>query len=63
MCEEKESAEMSRLAQSFWEGGLTRPENGHAHVDEEIEEAEEEEWEREVVDSLESLGNIIVDEG
>ncbi|KAI0338793.1 hypothetical protein BDW22DRAFT_1362509 [Trametopsis cervina] len=67
VCEEKESAEMSRLVASFWEG---RPSGGGASgeenmnmVREEEEEGEEEEWEKEVVGALESLANIVVDEG
>lgn len=67
VCEEKESAEMSRLVASFWEGrpggiGGGGEENMNMVRDEE-EEGEEEEWEKEVVGALESLANIVVDEG
>ena len=54
---------MSRLQQSFWENpsetDLPGP-DPHMMMD---EEAEEEEWEREVVHSLESLADVGVEEG
>ncbi len=54
ICEEKESVELERLKGSFWEG--TSPSSG-------IGEAGVEEWEENVIKSLEVLGSIGVDEG
>ncbi|KAI0804804.1 nuclear pore protein 84/107 [Irpex lacteus] len=62
VCEEKESEELSKLAGSFWEGsglGSTTGRNGNAFDEEE----EDEEWEREVVESLESLADVTGQEG
>ena len=59
VCEEKESSELSKLTESFWEGnGL-----GSGGTLDETEEGEEDEWEREVVNSLESLADVAVEEG
>lgn len=60
VCEEKESQEMARLRASFWENPSDM--DLDASMDDN-DEAEEEEWEQEVVDSLESLANISVEEG
>lgn len=63
MCEEKESAELSRLRESFWENPSETDLQGpdvHVGID---EEAEEEEWEKEVRSSLESLRDVGVEEG
>ncbi|GJE90630.1 nuclear pore complex protein [Phanerochaete sordida] len=60
VCEEKESQEMSRLRSSFWENPAETDVNVSMDGD---EEAEEEEWEQEVVGSLESLAHISVEEG
>ena len=63
VCEEKETAELARLRESFWENpseaDLLGP-DVHAGID---EEAEEEEWEKEVRSSLESLQDVGVEEG
>lgn len=62
VCEEKESAELNRLTESFWEGsGPT--DVGIDEVNEDVEDVEEEEWEKEVVSSLESLSDVAVEEG
>ncbi|KIP04648.1 hypothetical protein PHLGIDRAFT_109298 [Phlebiopsis gigantea 11061_1 CR5-6] len=63
VCEEKESAELSRLRESFWENPSETDLQGpdmHVGID---EDAEEEEWEREVRSSLESLRDVGVEEG
>lgn len=52
---------MSRLKASFWENPSEADVAGPDLVMD--EDAEEEEWEREVVNSLESLANIAVEEG
>ncbi|KAF9469517.1 nuclear pore protein 84/107 [Collybia nuda] len=63
MCEEKESMEMSRLGGSFWEGGLSAVELGVRTSSHEEEEAEEDEWEKEVIGALETLKTVAVAEG
>lgn len=55
--------EMRRLGGSFWEGGLAAVEKGVRVADEETLEAEEEEWEREVVGTLEGLRSVGVEDG
>ncbi|KAF5320046.1 hypothetical protein D9611_010388 [Ephemerocybe angulata] len=50
ICEEKESLELSRLSGSFWEGG-------------EPEEVDQEEWEEEVIETLDTLQDVAVLEG
>ncbi|KAF6745641.1 nuclear pore complex protein [Ephemerocybe angulata] len=50
ICEEKESLELSRLSGSFWEGG-------------EPEELDQEEWEAEVIETLDTLQDVAVLEG
>lgn len=59
ICEEKESSEMSRLHGSFWEGSA-RTSGG---TDNAIDQDEDDEWEREVRETLSSLSNISVEEG
>lgn len=54
---------MSRLTESFWEGSGPSETGADDQVNEDLEEVEEEEWEREVVSSLESLGDVAVEEG
>ena len=61
VCEEKESQEMSRLKASFWESGGDVTVGGDTTMDE--SDDEDEDWEREVVGSLESLADISVDDG
>jgi nuclear pore complex protein Nup107 len=63
MCEEKESTEMFRLGGSFWEGGLDAVEKGVRAVSREAEEMEEGEWEKEVIDALESMKSVAVEDG
>ncbi|RDB21680.1 hypothetical protein Hypma_011219 [Hypsizygus marmoreus] len=63
MCEEKESMEMSRLGGCFWEGGLSAVEKGVREVSQEETEAEEEQWSKEVVGTLETLKTVAVAEG
>ncbi|KAF7323271.1 Nuclear pore complex protein [Mycena chlorophos] len=63
VCEEKQSMEMSRVGGSFWEGGLPAVENGVRIISAETEEAEIDEWEREVRGSLEVLKTVGVVEG
>lgn len=60
ICEEKESEELARLRNSFWEGtlGLSVPEENM-----DVERGEEEEWENDVVKILEGLSNASVEEG
>ncbi|EDQ98148.1 uncharacterized protein LACBIDRAFT_309794 [Laccaria bicolor S238N-H82] len=60
MCEEKESQELSRLGGSFWEGGVEAVDKG---VNDELDDAEEEEWKKEAISSLDSLKSIAVLEG
>ncbi|KAF9488030.1 nuclear pore protein 84/107 [Pleurotus eryngii] len=62
VCEEKESMEMALLAnKSFWEGGeVTDDSGGTIDID---REQEEEEWEKEVVGTLEGLKSVAVFEG
>jgi nuclear pore complex protein Nup107 len=63
MCEEKESSEMLRIGGGFWEGGLDTVEKGVPHISPEEEEIEEEEWEKEVIGTLESLKHVKVEDG
>ena len=75
MCEEKQSSEVLRLGGGFWEGGLGANEKMGDGVyggiggtelnayEEGGEEEEEQEWEKEVVGTLESLGAVGVLEG
>jgi nuclear pore complex protein Nup107 len=63
VCEEKQSTEMLRVGGSFWEGGLSAVESGVRVLSPEAEEAEADEWEKEVVASLEVLKTVAVQEG
>ncbi|KAJ6459798.1 nuclear pore protein 84/107 [Mycena vitilis] len=63
VCEEKQSTEMLRVGGSFWEGGLTAVQTGVRVISADAEEAESEEWEKEVVGSLEVLKTVAVQEG
>ncbi len=63
MCEEKETMEMTRLGGSFWEGGMSTVEKGVRWVSQETMEIEEEEWEKEVVSTLDGLKSVHVEEG
>ena len=63
MCEEKESSEMLRIGGGLWEGGLEAVEKGVPQISREEEEMEEEEWEKEVVCTFESLKHVKVDDG
>jgi nuclear pore complex protein Nup107 len=60
ICEEKQSAEMFALGGGFWEGGLATVERG---LNPEPDDNMDEEWERTVDDSLDSLKSIQVQEG
>ncbi|KAJ7118836.1 nuclear pore protein 84/107 [Mycena epipterygia] len=63
VCEEKQSMEMLRVGGSFWEGGLPAVETGVRVLSAEAEELEAEEWEKEVVGSLEMLKSVAIKEG
>ena len=52
--------ELSRLGGSFWEGGVEAVDKG---VSNETNDAEEDEWKKEAIGSLESLKSIAVLEG
>lgn len=52
--------ELSRLGGSFWEGGVEAVDKG---VSNEVNDAEEDEWKKEAISSLESLKSIAVLEG
>ncbi|KZP13590.1 hypothetical protein FIBSPDRAFT_797582 [Athelia psychrophila] len=62
MCEEKLTSEMGRLG-GFWEGGVGAVEKGMVPMTRDEEEAEEEDWEKEATDALETLGGVGVIEG
>ncbi|EPS94048.1 hypothetical protein FOMPIDRAFT_1063333 [Fomitopsis schrenkii] len=69
-CEERLTVGLANLArESFWEGGLAaveapNPEQAvDANVNENRMETEEEDWEKEVLDALESLSSVVVEEG
>ena len=63
MCEEKESSEMLRIGGGFWECGLDAVEKGVPNISSEEEDVEEEEWEKEVIGTLESLKHVKVEDG
>lgn len=63
MCEEKESMELFRLGGSFWEGGLSAVEKGVRVLSRAEEETEEDEWEKEVIGTLENLKTVPVQDG
>lgn len=62
MCEEKLSSEIGRLG-GFWEGGIGAIEKGLVPITKEEEQAEEEDWENEATNALDTLGGIGVIEG
>ncbi|KAJ8594203.1 hypothetical protein M405DRAFT_760907 [Rhizopogon salebrosus TDB-379] len=63
LCEEKQTADMIKLGGGFWEGGLTVLENIPPPPSQEEDAAEEEEWEKEATSTLETLGNVQVEDG
>ena len=62
MCEEKESEELSKLTDSFWENGGLGASRDNAGLDS-LGDGEDDEWQKEVVESLESLASVTVQEG
>ncbi|KAK7060258.1 Nucleoporin nup84 [Paramarasmius palmivorus] len=68
LCDEKETMELARLGGSFWEGGggaegLKNVDKGVRTVSRDVIENEEEEWEKEVVGTLEGLKSATVEDG
>ncbi len=63
MCEEKQKMELAKLGGSFWDGGVEAVEKGVKDMSPEDEEREEQEWVREVTETLESLKGVVVSEG
>ncbi|THU96793.1 hypothetical protein K435DRAFT_754578 [Dendrothele bispora CBS 962.96] len=63
MCEEKGTMELLRLGGSFWEGGQAAVEKGVRSVSQEITEDEEEQWEKEVHQTLDGLKSVHVEDG
>lgn len=63
MCEEKESMEIGKLGGSFWEEGVEGVRKGVRDVPVEDEDREEQEWVKEVTETLESLKGVAVSEG
>jgi nuclear pore complex protein Nup107 len=63
MCEEKQSMELRKLGGSFWEGSIEAVEKGVTEMSAADEEREEEEWVKEVTETLESLKGAVVSEG
>ena len=63
LCEEKQSAEMLRLGGGWWEGGAAAIEKTMPDVSPEAEQKREEEWKRDVHESLQSLKTVTVEEG
>ncbi|KAF8962886.1 nuclear pore protein 84/107 [Flammula alnicola] len=64
MCEEKASRELARLATgSFWEGGVDALEKGVDELRNLQVQQDDDEWDKEVVRTLESLKSIAVLEG
>ncbi|KAF9002210.1 107-domain-containing protein [Cyathus striatus] len=70
MCEEKESMELQKIGGAFWDPPLRSsssatkiPETSTQAPEVEAREAEEKEWEKEVVGALENLKSIKVAEG
>lgn len=61
VCEEKESAELKRLRGSFWDSA-EEMDSPPEELNPDAEEVEEE-WEREVISSLESLAAVAVEDG
>lgn len=63
LCEEKQSSEMLKLKGCFWEGGVTALEEASVTPSANVDETEEEEWEKEAISTLETLGGAVVDDG
>lgn len=63
MCEEKQTTELTRIGGGFWAGGVETVEKGVRKVSVEEAEAEDDEWEKEVAESLDSLKSVAVLEG
>lgn len=63
MCEEKESMELRKLGGSFWEGSIEAVEKGVKEMSAADEEREEEDWVKEVTETLDSLKGVVVSEG
>ncbi|KAF8884657.1 nuclear pore protein 84/107 [Infundibulicybe gibba] len=63
MCEEKQTMELAKLGGGFWEAGLDAIETKIPPITREEEEMEEEEWEKEVRGTLESLKTVAVQDG
>lgn len=63
MCEEKETMELTKLGGSFWEGGVEAVEKGVKEMSAVDEEREEQDWVKEVTETLESLKGVVVSEG
>lgn len=63
MCEEKQNMELTKLGGSFWEGGVEAVEKGVKEMSAADEEREEQDWVKEVTETLESLKGIVVSEG
>ncbi|KAG2002400.1 nuclear pore complex protein [Coprinopsis cinerea AmutBmut pab1-1] len=65
ICEEKASLELGRIGGSFWESedGVEAVERGVRDISRAELEKEQEDWEREVVESLETLKDVAVVEG
>jgi nuclear pore complex protein Nup107 len=55
--------EMSKLGGGWWEGGVAAVEKGVPHVPEETVQNEELEWEKEVIEALQSRKAVRVEEG
>ncbi|KIJ62485.1 hypothetical protein HYDPIDRAFT_94356 [Hydnomerulius pinastri MD-312] len=62
LCEEKQSAEMVKLGGGYWEAGLAALKEAPMPT-EDGDEVEEEEWEKEATATLETLGNVNVEDG
>jgi hypothetical protein len=54
---------MIKLGGGFWDGGLAILENIPSPPSQEEDAAEEEEWEKEATSTLETLGNVQVEDG
>lgn len=54
---------MLKLKGCFWEGGVTALEEASVTPSANVDETEEEEWEKEAISTLETLGGAVVDDG
>ncbi|KAF8151524.1 nuclear pore protein 84/107 [Crassisporium funariophilum] len=63
ICEEKESKELANLGGSFWDGDVDAVEKGVLDIPRHQREAEESKWEKEVVETLDSLKSVAVLDG